>query len=218
MDLSTSAQSRPDVSARSKSGQSAEPAGRFLFVGNSLSLDLVNTEKMVEGRRTDLLQTPDDLKTWLSEAALIADAEVLWSSEAEGKKALSDVKAFRKVLRGMATDMAAAAPMRDETVAAINAALKRKASTLQLRQVDGVWKVRHEDSGRHSLDHIIAEIAESAANLIANHDWSLVRQCGSDRCILFFLDTTKNHGRRWCSMGVCGNRVKANAHYHRSKA
>lgn len=218
MNLSTSAKSHRDAPPRSKPGQSAEPAGRFIFVGKSLSLDLVNTEKMVEGRRTDLLQTPDDLKAWLREAALVTAENDLWSGDVDGKKALNDIKAFRKVLRGMAGDMAAGAPMREETVSAINAALKRKASVLQLRQVDGVWKVGHEVSGRHSLDHIIAEIAESAADLISGHDWGLVRQCASDRCILFFLDTTKNHARRWCSMGVCGNRVKANAHYRRSRA
>jgi predicted RNA-binding Zn ribbon-like protein len=24
-----------------------------------------------------------------------------------------------------------------------------------------------------------------------------------------FLDTTKNHTRRWCNMKICGNRAKA---------
>ncbi|NEJ40784.1 CGNR zinc finger domain-containing protein, partial [Rhizobium ruizarguesonis] len=30
-------------------------------------------------------------------------------------------------------------------------------------------------------------------------------------CTLFFLDTTKSHRRRWCSMALCGNRMKVAA-------
>jgi predicted RNA-binding Zn ribbon-like protein len=36
-----------------------------------------------------------------------------------------------------------------------------------------------------------------------------VRTCGVDTCRWLFLDTSKNHTRRWCNMKVCGNRVKA---------
>jgi len=28
-------------------------------------------------------------------------------------------------------------------------------------------------------------------------------------CRWLFLDTSKNHTRRWCDMKVCGNRIKA---------
>ena len=31
-----------------------------------------------------------------------------------------------------------------------------------------------------------------------------------------FLDRTKGHARRWCSMAVCGNRAKAEAHRART--
>ncbi len=36
-----------------------------------------------------------------------------------------------------------------------------------------------------------------------------VRACGADTCRWLFLDTSKNHTRRWCNMKVCGNRMKA---------
>jgi len=36
-----------------------------------------------------------------------------------------------------------------------------------------------------------------------------VRACGVDTCRWLFLDTSKNHTRRWCDMRVCGNRMKA---------
>ena len=36
-----------------------------------------------------------------------------------------------------------------------------------------------------------------------------VRACGNPECRWLFLDTSKNHTRRWCDMKLCGNRMKA---------
>ena len=44
--------------------------------------------------------------------------------------------------------------------------------------------------------------------------------CGlseENECTWIFLDETKNHSRRWCSMRDCGNRAKARRHYERAK-
>ncbi len=59
--------------------------------------------------------------------------------------------------------------------------------------------------------------AESAADLLCTGDLSLVKKCQHDACILYFYDTTKNHARQWCSMELCGNRMKAAMHYRRKK-
>lgn len=32
--------------------------------------------------------------------------------------------------------------------------------------------------------------------------------CDAPDCDWFFVDTSKNHSRRWCDMGTCGNRAK----------
>ena len=47
---------------------------------------------------------------------------------------------------------------------------------------------------------------------VALADFRLIRGCEGPVCTLLFLDRTKAHGRRWCSMAVCGNRAKAAAH------
>ncbi|WP_428243533.1 CGNR zinc finger domain-containing protein [Gynuella sp.] len=38
-----------------------------------------------------------------------------------------------------------------------------------------------------------------------------VRQYEAHDCTLVFLDTTKSHRRRWCSVVLCGNRMKVAA-------
>jgi predicted RNA-binding Zn ribbon-like protein len=42
-----------------------------------------------------------------------------------------------------------------------------------------------------------------------------VRKCANPDCPFRFLDTTRSGTRRWCSMTVCGNRLKARRHYQR---
>ena len=37
------------------------------------------------------------------------------------------------------------------------------------------------------------------------------------RCAWLFLDTSRNHSRRYCSMKDCGNRAKQRRHYRRNR-
>ncbi|TAL94280.1 MAG: hypothetical protein EPN73_18145 [Paraburkholderia sp.] len=37
-------------------------------------------------------------------------------------------------------------------------------------------------------------------------------------CSWLFLDLSRSRSRRWCSMATCGNRAKAQRHYHAIKA
>lgn len=43
-----------------------------------------------------------------------------------------------------------------------------------------------------------------------------LRPCANDACRLFLLDRSKTNKARWCSMAVCGNRMKARRHYRRA--
>ncbi|QCW28702.1 hypothetical protein FE772_10180 [Lysobacter enzymogenes] len=54
----------------------------------------------------------------------------------------------------------------------------------------------------------LAPLGEAAAQLLAELDFALVRQCEHSDCVLWFHDTTKSHRRRWCAMALCGNRHK----------
>jgi predicted RNA-binding Zn ribbon-like protein len=52
-------------------------------------------------------------------------------------------------------------------------------------------------------------LSQRAAQLMMSDAMERVRACGVETCRWLFLDTSKNHTRRWCNMRVCGNRVKA---------
>jgi predicted RNA-binding Zn ribbon-like protein len=42
-----------------------------------------------------------------------------------------------------------------------------------------------------------------------------LRACANDECRLFLLDRSHSNSARWCSMKVCGNRMKVRRHYQR---
>lgn len=45
-----------------------------------------------------------------------------------------------------------------------------------------------------------------------------LRGCANAECRLFLLDRSRPNTARWCSMKVCGNRLKARRHYQRTHA
>ena len=83
-------------------------------------------------------------------------------------------------------------------------------------QREGRCEWRFDDMGS-ALDAMLWPIARAAADLLASSDVALVRACSSPTCQWFFLDTSKNHHRRWCSMKQCGNRAKVRKFYAKKK-
>lgn len=60
-----------------------------------------------------------------------------------------------------------------------------------------------------------AATARSALQLAATPEPDRLKICGN--CGWLFLDRSKNRSRTWCDMAVCGNRMKANRHYRRTR-
>jgi predicted RNA-binding Zn ribbon-like protein len=194
---------------------------RFLFVGNAAWLDFVNTEIMSGGEGVDLLDDFGDLVEWLSAARLVSAAEAKaarerWAAMAEGRRVLESARRFRSVLRSTAERLAAGHRVADDAVAAVNDVLARPAHATAIRR-DGHGFVRADRWHFAAAADVLAPVAESARDLLCDGDLSLVRKCRNPDCILFFYDTTKNHGRAWCSMSACGNRTKVAAHYRRRR-
>jgi len=64
-------------------------------------------------------------------------------------------------------------------------------------------------------EDLFAPLAHSAATLFATADPKRVRKCAL--CVLHFHDISKKGTRRWCSMQVCGNRLKVAAYAARRR-
>jgi predicted RNA-binding Zn ribbon-like protein len=64
-------------------------------------------------------------------------------------------------------------------------------------------------------EDLFAPLAHSAAMLFTVADRNRVRKC--EQCVLHFYDTSKKGTRRWCSMQLCGNRLKVAAYAARRR-
>ena len=69
----------------------------------------------------------------------------------------------------------------------------------------------------HSPWLLLLPIARSLADLVCKEDFTYVKACEGSPCTLLFVDRTRGHVRRWCSMAVCGNRAKQAAHRQRAQ-
>jgi hypothetical protein len=63
----------------------------------------------------------------------------------------------------------------------------------------------------------LAVRAVLAWDALARYSPGRLRPCANDECRLFLIDRSKANAARWCSMAVCGNRMKARRHYQRAR-
>jgi len=92
----------------------------------------------------------------------------------------------------------------------INEVLRITEGHDELLQQNGKWGLEFV-AREGGLDWLLAAIARSAAELIAEGPTSRLRVCSNPGCGLFFYDTSRTRRRRWCSMSRCGNRHKVAA-------
>jgi len=194
---------------------------RFYFVGNNLALDLANTLAAdYERRDVDLTRSYDDLIDWALEAKILDRRQVADARRDTDKALRSSVLKqaieLRTALKSMAAALVAGKAVPKSVIEQINSVLARKQGYYQIVRTSDGYKSRlnieYED-----LRDLMLPVAESAMRLLCYSDLSLVRKCGNPSCVLYFYDTSKRHGRKWCSMDVCGNRAKAAAFYDRNR-
>ncbi len=67
------------------------------------------------------------------------------------------------------------------------------------------------------LTSMLWPVAWSASQLLTSPELARVKTCANERCGWLFIDSSRKHNRKWCQMGVCGNRAKARRFYERQK-
>jgi predicted RNA-binding Zn ribbon-like protein len=66
-------------------------------------------------------------------------------------------------------------------------------------------------------DRALAVRAVLAWDALAKTSAGRLRPCANDDCRLFLIDRSRAGTARWCSMAICGNRMKARRHYQKAR-
>jgi predicted RNA-binding Zn ribbon-like protein len=200
-----------------------EPVEAFNFVGNRLCLDFTNT---LHDRNTsierDHINNYKDLVTWSQAAGILTPEETRSLLEEAKRHPENGALALQQaiVLREAMYRIFSAIVMEDTPEAVdlqmLNAAYEEAMGRACVVQKGNsfAWDWNGKET---ALDRITWDIVRSAAELLVSEELSLLRECASEDCGWLFLDTSKNHSRRWCDMKGCGNRAKVGRHYERTK-
>jgi predicted RNA-binding Zn ribbon-like protein len=205
-----------------KEGQGAkkEEVDGFLFLGNHLALDLVNTRIIPERDSVELLPDTVALERWLLAAGLVTSthgARLLrrWRDSAEAQSFLEELRRFRERLRAVVIQREAGEAVSARFLAELNRLLEKYPTRIALSAAGG--KLQREVLFEPATPaEVWAPIAAATADLLTEVDPSRIRKCES--CIMHFYDVSKKSSRRWCSMNICGNRVKVAAYRQRQRA
>lgn len=164
-------------------------------------LDLVNSEQWDGfGRRTDHLEDPAWIERFMAH----------WGLAHEGPldaATLAGLYALRTLLRRMVEDMAGGRRPSDEDLALLDATMAPAPVRRRLMRVGDSYQldlVPIAGGGQW----ILAEVAASAAQLLAEYDRQRIKACANPGCRWAFYDESRGNTRRWCDDRTCGNRDK----------
>jgi predicted RNA-binding Zn ribbon-like protein len=72
--------------------------------------------------------------------------------------------------------------------------------------------------GRGGADGALGRVVAAAFAAMLDGSWPRLKACPREVCGWAFYDRSSNASATWCSMAVCGGRVKAGAYYRRRRA
>jgi predicted RNA-binding Zn ribbon-like protein len=192
----------------------AAPHRTFQLVAAHPALDFVNTlDWRFRGTGPEeLLQTYGDLVRFTGQSNLLSPRHA---------QHLLRTTASRKAAKTLASSK----ELREAMAAALYSSLSgRPLAATQLKTLERHFQTaRHHQKLHWNGSHLkwswteaqdepelpLWLLSQSASSLMTSEVLSMVRACDNPKCQWLFLDTSKNHTRRWCDMKLCGNRMKA---------
>jgi len=177
-------------------------------LGGRVCLDFVNTvEDRASAHPEELLVSPDRLVDWALDAAVLHARPLPPPDSPLLQYALALRESFRRVV------------LRDgdaDDLRRVNGAVAAAALHAVLRpDGDGFVWAWDADVPEALLWAVARDMGALLTDLPA---LARVRTCALDSCGWLFVDQSRNHSRRWCSMEGCGNVAKSRAFQTRRRA
>lgn len=188
-----------------------------------MCLDFLNTlDDRFSSEPKELLASYIDFARFGEDTGILDPAQVdrlferSQRSPEAAQQALSAAIELREAMYAVFWARVQKKPVLQAALATFNQFVQAAAQRSRLVQVNGSFEWRF-DAVPDDFETPLWPIARSAADLLASDQLAFVRACASKTCLWLFLDTSKNHRRRWCDMTKCGNRAKFQRFYKRQK-
>ena len=188
-------------------------------IGDDLAVDFANTVHS-PGQPSGSLHSWADLVDFLELRGAVAPgdgARLRAMGETDARRTaagLARALQLRETIRAMLDAMARKQPLRAGWVAEVNEALAWGAGAPRLVRQGAGWRLGFSPGPTGPLG-VLGPVARSIADLAASGRSVEIRKCANPRCVRYFRDRSRTRRRRWCSMAVCGNRMKVAAHFRR---
>lgn len=202
-----------------KAANKSDRKDGFLFLGNELVLDFLNTRPVQDGKPAELLPNFGAVLRWFQAADLLNSEQVdrlqrRWEGTTEAQKATELIRNLRERWREQILAWEGGRAIRGQTLGDLNGLMRKHPMLTRLTKGRTAYSTKLWFEVREPAD-LFSPLAHSAATLLATGDQKRVRKCAN--CVLHFHDTSKKGTRRWCSMLLCGNRFKVAAYAARQQ-
>jgi predicted RNA-binding Zn ribbon-like protein len=196
---------------------------KFELIAGNVCLDFINTlDDRTSTKPKELLKNYYELALFGEDTGILTPAQLDFFYERVHLIPDEAAEALRRAINLREAMYAIFSAVMNKQIAPqmamdrLNANIHNAALHSRLVQHEGRLEWRFDNLGT-TLDGMLWPIARAAADLLASPDLALVRACSSPTCQWLFLDTSKNHHRRWCSMQSCGNRAKVRKFFAKKK-
>jgi predicted RNA-binding Zn ribbon-like protein len=193
---------------------SAAQERSFELVAGHPALDLVNTLdwRFRDNGPEELLASYDDLLGFARQSGLLTAKQLRAILRNSSQTAAADALVSCRLLREAAAAIFYAA-VDSRTPPASQIKIIEDCFKQARERQDLAWSDSRLDwewpASECGPNLPVWMLSISAARLMLSDKMRLLRACEKRDCRWLFLDTSKNHTRRWCDMKICGNRMKA---------
>jgi len=178
-------------------------------VGNTVCLDFANTVNKRPDPESDALDSIERLSQWAAAAGLSMTAQPARDAPASPTAELAAARRLREAVYRVFSAVASGSEPPPTDIALIMTTYSSALAAAQLRHDDSRFSLHWPSP--YTLRELSWVVAASAAQLLLRGPLERVGEC--PECRWLFLDTSRGGRRRWCSMAVCGARVKSRRYY-----
>ncbi len=198
-------------------------AAPFQLVAGHPVLDFINTLdwRFRPSGSEELLNDYVDLLRFSEQSGLMTSSEVrklATVDPARKKRILFSTKKLRECLASILYAIAGGQAPPTGKLRTLSALARAERETERLQWCNSRLQWRSSRDRTNAADTPFRKLASAALDLLTSEEIDKLSACSNPECRWLFLDASKNRGRRWCDMKLCGNRIKARRYRGRQHA